>query len=392
MKYFYLLLPFLLLNSFLCHPLHAQEEPTYKTNRQIKNMLSDDSTASNLYVASWNYSFIGEYNKALISFDRAEERENEADVRSNTVKPEYSTQPAVEYIVNRSKKEQIIIINEAHHQPLHRVFTESLLEGLYKNGYRYFGMEALAEDSLINIRKWPLQDDGYYVAEPQFGNMIRKALKIGFVVFGYESSGNGKIREIGQAKNIQKILAKNPDAKMLLHCGFSHVVEGKVPVWGKAMAGELKSRSGINPLTIDQVELSERSLSKYESSFYKPDSINSSTILIDKKGNPIHFRTESYLTDLKVMHPRSKFISGRPDWLLRNNSWRVYDLKTLKFDVEFPCLVAAYHSVEGETSVPVDQIEISNATEKSIVLPVGAFELQITDQKGRIQKVNIVVE
>ncbi len=44
--------------------------------------------------------------------------------------------PAAEYIIKRSSKERIIIINEAHHQPLHRVFTESLLEGLYQNGFR----------------------------------------------------------------------------------------------------------------------------------------------------------------------------------------------------------------------------------------------------------------
>ncbi|MBX9449469.1 MAG: hypothetical protein KL787_07030 [Taibaiella sp.] len=50
---------------------------------------------------------------------------------------------ARDYIVHRSKDEEIIIINEAHHVPLHRIFTRSLLKDLYNNGYRYLGLEAL---------------------------------------------------------------------------------------------------------------------------------------------------------------------------------------------------------------------------------------------------------
>src|SRR5690606_18409918 len=117
-------------------------------------------------------------------------------------------------------------------QPIHRVFTESLLEGLYQNGYRYLGLEALAEDSLINIRKWPVINDGYYTNEPQFGNMIREALRLGFIVFGYESGGRGKEREMGQAANIVEILKNDPNTKILIHCGFGHIVEDNHPRLG----------------------------------------------------------------------------------------------------------------------------------------------------------------
>jgi hypothetical protein len=52
--------------------------------------------------------------------------------------------------LNRAKNEKLIIINEAHHNIKHRVFTTSLLQGLYDNGYRFFGLEALSDTSINN--------------------------------------------------------------------------------------------------------------------------------------------------------------------------------------------------------------------------------------------------
>ncbi|WP_254412554.1 hypothetical protein [Dyadobacter diqingensis] len=391
MKCLYRLAQSLCITFFLSHSICAQETEGYKTNSEIKKTLADSASMS-FHFAAWSYSFIGEYQKALSAFDRALESESAEDCDNNVVLSNYESISAKDYIVDQSKNEQIIIVNEAHHQPLHRVFTESLLEGLYQNGFRYLGLEALAEDSLINIRKWPMQNDGYYSKEPQFGNMIRKALKIGFFVFGYEADGNGKIREIGQAKNIQKVLNQDPGAKILLHCGFNHVVEGDYPAWGKAMAGQLKELSGINPLTIDQVELSEHNSPNFESPCYKPEQIDFSAVLIDKKHKPVNPGADSAQTDLQIIHPRTKFISGRPDWLQRNNAWKVFDLTTIKFDVKFPCLVGAYYENEDENAVPVDQIEINNQSEKALILPAGNFVLRISDQEGITKTQKIIVE
>lgn len=391
MKYLYLLAQSFCITFFLSQRTCAQETEGYKTNSEIKKTLADSASMS-FHFAAWSYSFIGEYQKALSAFDRALESESAEDCDNNVVFSNSENISAKDYIVDQSKNEQIIIVNEAHHQPLHRVFTESLLEGLYKNGFRYLGLEALAEDSLINIRKWPMQNDGYYSKEPQFGNMIRKALKMGFFVFGYEADGNGKVREIGQAKNIQKVLNRDPGAKILLHCGFNHVVEGDYPAWGKAMAGQLKALSGINPLTIDQVEFSEHNSPNFESPCYKPEQIDFSAVLLDKKHKPVSPGADSAQTDLQIIHPRTKFISGRPDWLLRNNAWKVFDLTTIKFDVKFPCLVGAYYENEDENAVPVDQIEINNQSEKALILPTGNFVLRILDQEGVTKTQEIIVD
>src|SRR5690606_23968695 len=296
----------------------------YKFNEEIDALFLDKA----LYrLAAWNYPFIGAFQKALAAYEKTSRKDNHSTSAMEValLLSDYSTRPAAEYIIERSKNVRIIIINEAHHQPLHRVFTASLLQGLYESGFRYLGLEALAEDSLLNIRKWPQISDGYYTSEPQFGNLIREASRVGFTLFGYESTEKGRERELGQARNILKILEGDPDAKILIHCGFGHVVEDGHPSWGKAMAGLVGELANIDPFTIDQVEFSERSHPDYESQFYNNVIIDRTTVFVDHHNQPLHYRPDSAYVAINVFHPRTRLISGRPDWLLRSNSWKVYE-------------------------------------------------------------------
>jgi hypothetical protein len=101
--------------------------------------------------------------------------------------------------MDRASREEMIIINEAHHNASHRAFASSLLQGLYDRGYRYLGVETLANDSL-NTTKFANLNSGFYSKEPEFGNFLYQALKIGFKLFPYDAEGNGKEREIGKQK------------------------------------------------------------------------------------------------------------------------------------------------------------------------------------------------
>lgn len=171
---------------------------------------------SSKYDGAAYLSDIGAYMEALKSMDQfAPDTYNVTDNQKKFFKTLHPIN-ASDYILKRAKQEQIIIINEAHHQPYHRVFTKSLLQGLYDQGYRYFGAEALHEDdTLLNQRKFPLRNSGTYIKEPLYSELIRSAIKIGFSVFAYESSSltsytTPKERDILQAKNIEKILFRGP--------------------------------------------------------------------------------------------------------------------------------------------------------------------------------------
>src|SRR5690606_1813455 len=149
----------------------------------------------------------------------------------------YTKHDAVEYIIKRAKNSRVLIINEAHHNSLHRFFAKSLLSELYKIGYINLGIEALSnghlKDTLLNQRKYPVQKTGHYTRGPQFGNLVRTALNTGYNVFAYEvtTSKNGKEREIEQARNIIEFICQRPDEKFLIYCGYDHAIEGKHKHW-----------------------------------------------------------------------------------------------------------------------------------------------------------------
>ncbi|MEL7161824.1 MAG: hypothetical protein AAFN92_13770, partial [Bacteroidota bacterium] len=138
------------------------------------------------------------------------------------------TIPAVPSLLELAEKHEIVIINEAHHEPRHRVFTRQMLRGLYDRGYRHFGLETLSAfaryDTLAPSEAYVNLKHGYYTRDPQFAAMVQEAREIGYALFGYEKSGTGspKLRELGQMRNIMNYRKDHPDGKLLLHVGYSH--------------------------------------------------------------------------------------------------------------------------------------------------------------------------
>lgn len=388
----------------LSNALLAQQAPGYEFSTKITKYGEDDSTLR--ANPSWKhafradaYSFIGAYAQALAASDSGATRSGAILTKTDrTYFQGFRPQPAVEYITERVKRERLVIINENHRQPLHRVFTASLLTGLYQAGFRCIGFEALVdEDSLLNQRKYPVLSSGYYTEEPQFGNLIREALRLGFTVFAYEASSgkSGAEREAEQAATIRNFMDQHPQAKLLIHCGYDHVVERDLSDtdWGKAMAGRLKDLTGIDPFTINQVELTERSSPDYEAPFYQLTQVDYPAVFTDSLQRPFTVTESTVDVDIKVAHPRTKFINGRPNWLFRDGKWKPYPLKKQVFTVEPPCLVAAFPVGEDiDQSIPVDQIEIlSYQADNTLVLPAGTFVIQVKNQKEQRQRFTIIV-
>jgi hypothetical protein len=310
----------------------------------------------------------------------------------------YKPVNAKEYILNRAENEQIVILNEAHHNPLHRVFTASLLEELYRQGFRYFGAETLNYvDSTLNQRKYPILHSGYYTREPQYGNLVREALRLGFQVFAYEATtpeefANGKSREIAQARNIEKILKKDSNAKVLIHCGYAHVQE--VPLnnsWEKAMAGRVKEFTGIDPFTTDQEIWTEKSEPSKENPLYRMINVKQPSVFLNSKGEAFSTTANATaLTDIRVAHPRTTFRYGRPTWLLREGKWKPYFLKKEQLTLTFPCLVLAYKEGEQvvvektlQQAIPVDVVELKKpGEEKALILPKGNYRIIVINEQG----------
>lgn len=367
----------------------------YKFSSEIITKLKKDTISWKYQIAASDYAIKGDYKNALIQWDSAmgtKEREPSKQ-QIDSMNQKYLKVNAFDYIANISKANQVIIINEAHHNSFHRVFTKALLQKLFDNGYKNLGLEALSngekyQDTALNNRKYPILATGYYTKDPQFGNLIREALEIGYDVFPYESVENrgGKGREIEQAKFIKEKIDEKPNEKFLIHCGFAHALEGIYEPWEKTMAGRLTEYTNINPLTIHQVIYSEKSTPKYNHPLRKALKIEEPTILIDENNKPLGYKTGEMWTDIAIFYPNTKYIENRPNWLFAYGSKKV-SISLDEVQMKFPTMVFAFKKGEDiNIAIPVDVAEIKNKTEIcNLGLKTGIYEIVVTNGKKSLK-------
>lgn len=366
----------------------------YKLSSEIEDKILRDTVPWKHQISAFDYATKGDYKNALIQWDLAMRTRNKNYTKNkiDSINTTYSKVKATDYIIEQAKRSKAVIINEAHHNSLHRVFTKSLLQKLFDNGYKNLGLEALGNgkhlDSALNKRKYPTLETGYYIKDPQFGNLVRDALEIGYELFAYESmgKGSGKDREIEQAKNIEKFIKSKPNEKFLIHCGFDHVLEGNHSSWGKAMAGRLTEYTGINPLTINQVLYSERSKPEYNHPLLKALNITEPSVIIDEDNNPLKYQRGEAWTDIAVFHPNTKYTNDRPNWLFENGNKKII-ISLTDIQIEFPVLVLAYKKGENiDLAIPVDITEVKNKTGSCILgLKSGAYSIVITNKKETVK-------
>lgn len=372
------LLLFLLFSLFYFF-IYAQDKANniYKFSSHIEAQFQADTTPWKYQIFATNYSISAYYLKALKTWDLMPKRNPKLTKEDTLYFQNFKPFAAKDYIIESAKKEQIVIINEAHHNARHRNFTASLLPDLYAQGFRYLALEALF-DSTINEHKTVNFDTGFYTAEPEFALLIRKALDLGFTLVKYEASEgkNGKEREIEQAQNIYKILQENPQAKILIHCGFAHVYENDYPTWEKAMAGRLKEISGINPLTIDQEYFSEKGTITFNHPFINLLKTKESAVLINKEGQVFNGMPNKVQTDIIVFHPPTSYKKNLPNWQTENR--KKYTIPKQMLSEEL-LLIFAYKKGENpENAIPIAIVEYEKKMNNNrLFLPIGEYDIFI---------------
>jgi hypothetical protein len=312
-------------------------------------------------------------------------------------------------ILELADKHQVIMINEAHHVPLHRAFTLQLLEGLHRKGFRYFAAETLNfDDKTLQTRGYPTLMTGGYTAEPVYADLVRTALSIGYTVTAYECEDSPSqqtdnpvpamnVREQGQAKNLkERILDSDPNAKIIVHAGYAHIYK-KPPIdkngelhW---MALAFQELTGIEPLSIDQVDMSEASKPESENADYRfavdKGLVNDRPIVLrDKEKGSYFVRTANGdFCDLTVIHPRSRYENGRPTWLAMGGRRTAHHVKTEVKPLQGASYLAqAFYTKEmGPEAVPIDQMEYSHGEPvPTLWLPPGEMHIRIVDQKANV--------
>ncbi len=236
-------------------------------------------------------SFLGNndfYEKYL---NQLESKFKSNDTISKIIKENSSTdQKVIETITNEAKSHKIVMINENHFYPNHRLFVSDLLLSLKEIGYNYLALEALdvKQDSLLNlVNAYPTLKTGFYTSEQNYSNLIRKAKELGFEFIAYENFDNSKDREIGQAENIyNKTFKIKPNSKVLVLAGIDHILEKQTREGKKWMATIFKEKYNIDPLTVSQTHLNsyrksvDSDYSIFKSELFNNERLNSVDFLV----------------------------------------------------------------------------------------------------------------
>ena len=362
-------------------------EIAYKFPAEIEYYLDTCQKSWANQMAGTDYSYLGmEKETGQQFYGQYGQPRPLSDTAIKAFKKDFSPTSAKAYILKRSKAEEIVIINEAHHKPKHRFFTRTLLEDLYQQGYRYLGLETLSNvsfiDTALNQRKYPIKSTGTYSKEPQFGNLIRDALQIGFTLFPYEGTGGGKEREINQARNIANFMKANRGGKYLIHCGYAHATEGEMGGrWEKAMAGRLSEYTGINPLTINQTKFDNRFEFGYLHPLMKRLELKEPTVFLDESQKSYLGEKSDSAFDIMVFHEQSESYNGKPNWLFNKENKSVV-LALAAIELSKPIMALAF--VEGENpseAIPYD-LNVIEDEQDSIYLALkpGNYNLLLQNQ------------
>lgn len=292
-------------------------------------------------------------------------------------------------IFDSARQHRIVIINEAHTQPLHRRFISSLLDSLYAQGYRHLLCETLTvEDSGINARGYPVQASGYYSSEPHFGAMLRKAQRLGFVLHPYDNEASGTERERGQASAIAAVVAAHPGSRFLVLSGHGH---GREKPADSMMGFFLREATGTDPFSIDQTVLTEQGYAANEHPAYR-DLIRDSTgfrtpLAVMLAADTGAAGRQGY--DLRVALPRTMYTAaGMPTWNLdigSDTAMRVL----LRGGKYAGALLQIFDRRETKAHsywdlIPLCNVVLSASNNLTFRMPHGAFAVYVTDGRRRM--------
>ena len=107
--------------------------------------------------------------------------------------------------------------------------------------------------------------------------------------------------------------------------------------------------------------------------------------MVNESGKTFNGSKTNDQTDCRIIHPLTKFIKNRPDWLSLSGKRKSYSISNTKIS-EFPILVLAYRKSEYEQNgIPADVIEIMNTHDKTnLLLKKGTYKIIIKNKKYKI--------
>jgi len=327
----------------------------------------------------------------------------------------------VDVITKLAADRRIVLINEAHHNAHTRTLTLALLPRLRKLGFTYFAAEALGEnDPGLMQRGYPLKTSGTeYLEEPLYGDIVREAIRLGFILVPYDSSEiDPQARDAAQAATLfQKVFAKDPKARLFVHAGYAHIDKASGRLDSTTpMAAQLKKLTGFDPLSIDQTQFLEsgegdfddyhlliqrfptqsaevlinRATEKPWSALPKLYDLNVILpIALDVKtfGDSARRPFSSYASDSARLAMDSLIAINnlqRPRWLTLGSQRYPFPVDTNLCRGQLPCAISAYYIDESSDATAADRYAFTEPYASSkLYLRPGRYRLRACNAYGK---------
>lgn len=340
-----------------------------------------------------------------------------------------------DFIIEKAKSYRMVMINEAHDRPQHRIFTKSILKDLYAQGFNVLMVEGMRYSSNAMSKGYPVDTDGAYTNEPVYASMIRYARKLGFSIETYYYYENKKIPywddtiklddrgsvkyinyrdkdslvikifpsgdeayyttnryEQEQAKNVYKIMQRHPGSKFLMHVGYCHLCEYAESEMAYLLKKMLK---GEDFLTIDQTTFDERrnitdtishTNMKHDRPFFVEDGLSNS-VQVTPSGRNDYYMFNGILADSL----------GRPNYLFydveHRNVYNIPESFTGPEDYIFAAYPIEEYNVEKEHTIAVDVVYAKKgAATPPLLLYKGRYALLRRGRDDVYKRIDITVK
>lgn len=290
---------------------------------------------------------------------------------------------ALDSVIEAARNAQLVIINEAHNQPFHRHVIAQLGEAL-SGDFEVFAAEAFNYVRLMEPREpGPL---GWYDREPIFARQIIALEEAGYRFAAYEIRAQQRdreaagqvariaVREEAQADNvIAEVLADDPEARVLVHVGYSHVLEAPQPMGEDAeplvwFAARLKDKTGIDPLTISQTHCSPVQSEEQDADGASAPVVAPGDVVLADGSNA----APAGAVDLFLAHGPMTFTDHRPDWRRAAGDVAVAIPDAL-LPQDGPVIVEARAPDVTLEHLPVDRVLVYPGEAPVLLLPEGEW-------------------
>lgn len=276
-------------------------------------------------------------------------------------------------LVAAASETSIVIINEAHDRPVHRLLIGEFARKLRDHGYDTYAAEAFGDytsEELLRLSTPVVkQEMGSYTNEPTFARTIVQLREDGYKFLSYDNFTPSPDIEYSKVSRIEareeaqvrELMSKfdfyDSNSKIIVHVGYSHARE--VPQVGETsqiewMASKLKTATGVDPLTIDQtlcggdpgpVSLADEPEGETPGSF-----------------------------DAVVLHPDDAYKYGRPEWLAGHDFVSV-QLPLAIRNVEYDQVLEVRPFGTSFDTVPVDRLYVRVGEDVRLMVKPGSYQV-----------------